>query len=92
MNLRAALELIRLPAVFTAPSDVLAGVAVAGMAGASLSAPSIILLCCASAAIYCAGMAANDLFDVEIDTQERPQRPIPSGRATIGQVLSLIHI
>lgn len=90
MKLRAALELVRLPAVFTAPSDVLAGLAVAGSVGATVSVPVGVVLCLASACAYCAGMASNDLFDVAVDTVERPSRPIPSGRASIAAVWSLV--
>jgi 4-hydroxybenzoate polyprenyltransferase len=32
--------------------------------------------------LYAAGMALNDVFDAEIDRQERPGRPIPSGRVS----------
>ncbi len=42
------------------------------------------LLVGASACLYEAGMALNDVFDVEIDRQERPDRPIPSGRVLSG--------
>ncbi len=41
------------------------------------------LLIAASASLYCAGMALNDVFDVEIDRTERAERPIPSGRVSI---------
>jgi hypothetical protein len=79
--MRPWLELIRLPAVFTAPADVLAGLALGGFA---VSGPGDVgraaLLVLASVAIYAAGMAANDLFDLEVDRLERPGRPLPSGR------------
>ena len=32
--------------------------------------------------LYAAGMALNDLFDLEIDRAERPARPLPSGRVS----------
>ncbi len=41
------------------------------------------LLLGASVCLYEAGMALNDVFDVEIDRQERPDRPIPSGRVPL---------
>ncbi len=77
--LRPWLELIRLPAVFTAPADVLAGAALAAAFGASVGA-DLLLLIAASLLIYAAGMAANDLCDAAVDAEERPGRPIPSGR------------
>jgi hypothetical protein len=80
--LRPYLELVRLPAVFTAPADVLAGVALASWAGGVQLDARVGLLVGASAAVYCAGMAANDIFDLAVDLRERPGRPIPSGRIT----------
>lgn len=88
--MRPWLELIRLPAVFTAPADVLAGLALAGLVGASPDPLTIVALVLASAAIYCAGMAANDLFDAEVDARERPGRPIPSGRVSRGGAWALV--
>lgn len=41
------------------------------------------LLVVISALLYMAGMVLNDVFDAEIDAQERPQRPIPSGRVSL---------
>ena len=90
MAVRPYLELIRLPAVFTAPADVLAGVALVTCFGASVGLTAILLLVAASAAIYCAGMAANDIFDAQVDAVERPGRPIPSGRVSPGRAWALV--
>ena len=92
-SLRPYLELIRLPAVFTAPADVLLGVALAGVFGGvarAISIRDVVLLVAASAAIYCAGMAANDIFDAAIDARERPERPIPSGRVPLWCAWTLV--
>jgi 4-hydroxybenzoate polyprenyltransferase len=75
-RLRAVLELIRLPNVFTAPADVAAGLAVSGVA----LAPAHGALLLASAFAYAGGMALNDAWDAPLDAVERPERPIPSGR------------
>lgn len=88
--LRPWFELVRLPAVFTAPSDVLAGTALAAAAGASVGLAPAALLFLTSALIYCAGMAANDLCDAAVDAHERPGRPIPSGRVSRGGVWALV--
>lgn len=72
--------LFRIPAVFTAPADVLAGVALARAAGFEFSLAQVIFLIFASASIYAAGMAANDICDVKVDAVERPSRPLPSGQ------------
>jgi len=74
------LQLIRLPNVLTAAADSLAGWLLGGgsLGEAGRWAP----LAIASMVLYAAGMALNDVFDAEIDRQERPGRPIPSGRVS----------
>ena len=74
------LQLIRLPNVLTAAADSLAGWLLGGgsLGEAGRWAP----LAIASMVLYAAGMALNDVFDTEIDRQERPGRPIPSGRVS----------
>ena len=85
-KLRAYGELFRLPAVFTAPSDVLFGLAIAGsVADFSYSMAAGMCLVLSSLLVYAAGMATNDLFDVGIDAMERPSRPIPSGRIGLAE-------
>lgn len=89
--LRPYLELIRLPAVFTAPADVLLGLALASAAaGQAIPLATALILVIASAAIYCAGMAANDVFDAAVDARERPGRPIPSGRVPLPRAWALV--
>lgn len=75
------LQLIRLPNVLTAAADSLAGWLLGGGSLGEVGrwAP----LAIASMVLYAAGMALNDVFDVEIDRQERPGRPIPSGRVSL---------
>jgi 4-hydroxybenzoate polyprenyltransferase len=48
-----------------------------------------VLLLLASACLYSGGMVWNDLFDVEQDRQERPFRPLPSGRVRPREALRL---
>ncbi|NYI07402.1 SCO3242 family prenyltransferase [Allostreptomyces psammosilenae] len=74
-------ELVRLPAVFTAPGDVLAG---AAWAGYPYGARGTAALAACSACLYLGGMALNDWADREVDAEERPERPIPSGRVRPG--------
>ncbi|ELZ34184.1 4-hydroxybenzoate polyprenyltransferase [Halogeometricum pallidum JCM 14848] len=80
-------ELVRLPNIFTAPPDVLAGAALAVALGASASLPTVAGLCLASACVYAAGTTLNDVADVDEDGRERPERPIPSGRVGRGSAL-----
>ncbi len=77
-RLRPYFQLVRLPNVFTALADI----TLAALATRALPehAPTFLLLCLASACLYCGGMVWNDYFDVEQDKHERPFRPIPSGR------------
>ncbi|MEU9925398.1 SCO3242 family prenyltransferase [Streptomyces griseoluteus] len=69
-------ELLRLPALFTVPGDVLAGAAtVPGRPG-----PRTLWAIASSICLYEAGMALNDWADRAEDAAERPHRPLPSGR------------
>ena len=78
MTIKPYLQLVRLPNLFTAAADSLAGwLLVRG----SLEEPRRWLpLVLASMAVYAAGIALNDWFDYAIDLEERPGRPLPSGR------------
>jgi 4-hydroxybenzoate polyprenyltransferase len=86
-GLRAWLELCRLPNVFTAMADVLLGFL---LVHESL-APwwTFGLLLAASSLMYTAGMVLNDVFDEAIDREERPARPIPSGRVPLALALQI---
>jgi 4-hydroxybenzoate polyprenyltransferase len=64
--------------IFTALADVLMGYVIVSQTLTPVL--PLVLLLLASAALYTAGMVLNDVFDVEQDTRERPQRPIPSGQ------------
>jgi len=78
-TVRAYLELLRLPNVFTAVADVAMGYIVTHPPGVAPSSDFVGVLI-ASICLYSAGMVLNDVFDAEVDARERPQRPIPSGR------------
>jgi 4-hydroxybenzoate polyprenyltransferase len=76
-------QLVRLPNVFTAFADI----GLAGLASGVLTpdAPLAVwqtfcFLLLSSACLYCGGMVWNDIFDLEQDKQERPFRPLPSGK------------
>jgi 4-hydroxybenzoate polyprenyltransferase len=79
-ELKPLLELCRLPNVFTALSNVLAAYL---LVHEDLGDVAIVVpLLLSSALLYTAGMVLNDVFDVDQDSQERPERPIPSGRVS----------
>lgn len=100
-SLSAYAALVRVPNLFTAPPDVLAGaaLAVAG-AGASASAGGTTSpatarpatgagLAVASVLLYAAGTTLNDYFDAPEDAEQRPERPIPSGAVARESALAL---
>jgi 4-hydroxybenzoate polyprenyltransferase len=82
IDVRAYLQLMRLPNVFTALADILAGyfIVSVGVLQGRMDLPEICLLLAASAGLYTGGIVLNDYFDAEVDRRERPGRPIPSGR------------
>jgi len=93
--LQSYLELLRLPNVFTAVADVAMGfffVQATWAFNEESLPPSLLpigmwtvgLLIAASAALYLAGMVLNDCFDIELDREEQPYRPLPSGRISLG--------
>lgn len=71
-------QILRSANVFTAVSNVLAGFLICQRDWRPL--PPLLLLVLASVLLYEAGMVLNDAFDADVDAQERPDRPIPSGR------------
>ncbi len=84
-RIRAYLELLRLPNVFTALADVLMGawfVTASPWRGElpKLDPIVLIFLFGSSACLYLGGMVLNDYFDRTKDAIERPARPIPSRR------------
>ncbi len=80
--LKPYLQLVRLPNLFTAAADPLAGWIVAR---GNLDQPARwVPLVVASVLIYAGGIVLNDVFDVEIDRRERPGRPLPSGQVPFG--------
>jgi 4-hydroxybenzoate polyprenyltransferase len=62
--------------------------ALAGMllAGARPGLRDVLVLGIAFSLFYVAGMFLNDAFDRRIDARERPERPIPSGEVSAGEV------
>ncbi|MGQ0636152.1 MAG: UbiA family prenyltransferase [Planctomycetaceae bacterium] len=89
-NLPAYLQLCRFPAVFTALADIFVGYL---LTRPDLSPwPDFAMLLVATAGLYLSGMAFNDVFDHAVDAQERPERPIPSGRVPVGYAISFAGI
>ncbi|HEY2841049.1 MAG TPA: UbiA family prenyltransferase [Pirellulales bacterium] len=84
-RLRSWLQLFRLSNVFTAMADIFLGYLLVHTSLAPW--PVFLSLLAASCLMYTAGMVLNDVFDVAIDREERPSRPIPAGRVPLGLAL-----
>ncbi len=80
-NTKTIFELIRLPGMFTAHADIMAGFLLAGAGLNQLD--GFFLLILATSCFLSAGMALNDCFDHRIDQTENPGRPIPSNRISL---------
>jgi len=80
------LRLVRLPNVFTAIADVVAGfLIVHGTFSGCISWWTLLPLAACSACLYLAGMACNDIADREEDARVRPKRVLPSGALSLRQ-------
>ena len=85
MNINPYVMLIRPANIVTAISDILAGSAIAGYF-VELYTPSIsklILLLLSTSCLYAGGIVFNDIFDINIDRSERPERPLPNGQISL---------
>jgi 4-hydroxybenzoate polyprenyltransferase len=84
------LQLMRVPNIFTAVADVLAGYLIVSLPGVEWL--NLLCLAFSSACIYAGGCVLNDYCDRRIDAVERPFRPIPSGRVSPKGAFSLACI
>lgn len=75
---RAYLDLIRLPNLFTAAADPIAGALCAG--ASAMDWHRLIMAGASGACLYAGGVVLNDVADADRDAEERPDRPIPSRR------------
>jgi hypothetical protein len=80
-------ELTRAPAALSIPGDAWSGAAHAAASGTSAGRGWAMPL--ASTCLYWSGMAFNDWCDRRVDAEERPERPIPSGRIAPGTALGI---
>lgn len=86
MKARTLLELGRISNLPTVWSNVLAG---AVLSGGALTPWALLVAALAGSAFYVGGMFLNDAFDADVDARERPERPIPSGRAARSTVFAI---
>lgn len=71
------LQLVRIPGIFTAFSNVLIGYFFSLSVTEVASFPFLLLT---SGMLFCSGMIFNDYFDLKTDKKERSTRPLPSGK------------
>ena len=88
MNFRPYLTLMRPANLVTAVADILAGASVAAAVAGGWDA-SVGWLCLATIGLYGGGVVFNDVFDVDLDRIERPERALPSGKVTLASALLL---
>lgn len=86
----AILQLVRFPNLFTAAADIFAGYFV--VHGSKIEEIELFLLSLSSMCLYAAGCVLNDLADRELDAEERPFRPIPSGRISLPAACVLLVV
>ena len=91
--LAGALRLVRPANLVTSAADILAAAVITGAPARRFS-----WLVAASVCLYAGGVTLNDFFDRQLDSIERPERPIPSGviapsvAAIVGTGLLLVGI
>lgn len=90
-KLRQYLLLVRLPNVFTTPSNILVGY-LATTPPAEANGFHLAALMVSSGLLYIAGIVLNDYFDVEVDRRERPSRPLASGSISKERAMSIALI
>jgi hypothetical protein len=92
-SVRDYLVLVRLPNLFTLPSNILVGIAaISSLAFTLTSFIQFLLLVTISVLLYCVGIVLNDLYDFDIDKKERPNRPLPSGKISRRSAIGLVAI
>ncbi len=84
---KAFLQLCRPANLPTSAADILAGLALAGFFDHFTIelGPLGGLLVLSSIFLYAGGVVLNDVFDIELDKVERPERPLPKGIIKIGE-------
>lgn len=91
------LLLVRPANLITAIADVAAGTAIGYVLsggrdiweGIQHLGSDYFLLWISTVGLYGGGVVFNDIFDLSIDRQERPERPLPSGQVSLRQATTL---
>ncbi|MGD9534300.1 MAG: UbiA family prenyltransferase [Candidatus Nitrosocosmicus sp.] len=90
------LRLLRIPNIFTIPSNIIQGYLIAiSLTNVSnleedRNVFTLLILITSSIFLYLGGLVSNDYFDEKIDSVERPRRPIPSGSVSKKNALLIL--
>lgn len=79
-SLKPYLQLTRPANLVTAVADIFAGMAIAQFTFSSFLPAYLVL---STLGLYAGGVVMNDVFDAKLDSVERPERPIPSGKVSL---------
>ena len=88
----AYLQLMRPANIITAWADILLGYAAAGALTVGINNLNFLALgwlILATTGLYGGGVVFNDVCDAELDAVERPERPLPSSRASLAGAIAL---
>jgi 4-hydroxybenzoate polyprenyltransferase len=90
MKIKYFLKLARPANVVTAAADILAGAAIAGVFSDTAwpDFGPLLLLVLSTAGLYAGGIVFNDVFDLETDRVERPERMLPSGKVKLSSAFA----
>ncbi len=92
------LQMMRPANIVTAWADILVGYGATGLIQTMAidsrlppwgTAMPLLWLLLATTGLYGGGIVFNDVFDAELDAVERPERPLPSGRASLNSGILL---
>jgi 4-hydroxybenzoate polyprenyltransferase len=81
------LQMLRPANIVTAWADILVGFGATGLFPST--SWELFWLLLSTTGLYGGGIVFNDVFDAELDAIERPERPIPSGRASLNMGILL---
>ena len=90
-NFKDYLILLRLPNLFTLPSNIMVGYVIVSSLTLTSYFQALILVTI-SILLYCVGLILNDLCDYLIDKKERPDRPLASGKVSKRVAIGLLVI
>jgi 4-hydroxybenzoate polyprenyltransferase len=90
-SIRDYLILIRIPNLFTTPSNVIVGFSQLVLLN-NANWATLLILILTSLLLYTAGIVLNDYIDRQIDRRERPNRPLPSGRISTRSALIFVLV